>query len=248
VIFPSTRHREGVRAQCGLGVVNMGHAWSVRCARLALKTPFVALWLIDDSISLPSVLCGGTLVADHAIDEVFIGPDDHPARRAVLVGHQERPEPSDALLLHALRPGARRTLKAGLWMAARLPVDDTPALETGEATTGGVRPTAAQWERYFDEDPGTPPLMLNLLSYRDKAAYQRYSRVAVRYVLAGGGEIVLMRPVARGPDGTRPWDEVAIVRYPSRAAFGHMTSRQGYQDAIPHRDEGLERTALFVLR
>lgn len=107
-------------------------------------------------------------------------------------------------------------------------------------------------------------VMVNLLTYREtaayeegraeakeklsgRAAYQRYGATALRCVLEAGGSIVwggqqLM--VAVGDKGDE-WDEVVCVRYPSRAAFLAMTDRPDYRAALYHRDAGLERTALL---
>jgi len=107
-------------------------------------------------------------------------------------------------------------------------------------------------------------VMVNLLTYREmaayeearaeakeklsgRAAYQRYGATALRCVLEAGGSIVwggqqLM--VAVGDKGD-DWDEVVCVRYPSRAAFLAMIDRPDYRAALYHRDAGLERTALL---
>lgn len=107
-------------------------------------------------------------------------------------------------------------------------------------------------------------VMVNLLTYREKAAYeedrteakenlsgraayQRYGATALRCVLEAGGSIAwggqqLM--VAVG-DKNDEWDEVVCVRYPSRAAFLAMIERPDYRAALYHRDAGLERTALL---
>jgi uncharacterized protein (DUF1330 family) len=107
-------------------------------------------------------------------------------------------------------------------------------------------------------------VMVNLLTYREKAAYegdrteakenlsgraayQRYGATALRCVLEAGGSIAWggqQLLVAVG-DKNDEWDEVVCVRYPSRAAFLAMIERPDYRAALYHRDAGLERTALL---
>ena len=47
-------------------------------------------------------------------------------------------------------------------------------------------------------------------------------------------------------DNTRPdWDEVLVVRYPSRRHFLAMMADATYREALRHRYAGLERTVLL---
>jgi uncharacterized protein (DUF1330 family) len=107
-------------------------------------------------------------------------------------------------------------------------------------------------------------VMVNLLRYRDKAAYeaqrpeakenlsgraayQRYGATALRCVLEAGGSLAWGgqqdMAVIGGKDDE--WDEVVCVRYPSRRAFLDMIARADYRAALYHRDAGLERTVLL---
>jgi len=107
-------------------------------------------------------------------------------------------------------------------------------------------------------------VMVNLLRYRERAAYeegraeakqnlsgraayQKYGATALACVLEAGGSIVWggqQQMVAVG-DKDDEWDEVVCVRYPSRAAFLEMIDRADYRAALYHRDAGLERTSLL---
>ena len=115
---------------------------------------------------------------------------------------------------------------------------------------------------------GVPFFMLNLLRFRERADYgdradvapssgreayhQRYvpafgkiaARVAgdgIRVSWLGG---VLARVV--GPTDER-WDEIAIVEYPSFAAFRRVTERPEYEaEAAPHRTAALEDWRLIA--
>ena len=127
-----------------------------------------------------------------------------------------------------------------------------------------VNPTPEQLKALADEGPEGAIVMVNLLKYREKAAYdagrpeakenlsgreayQRYGATAVKHVTAIGGGIQWGGPqkliVVGGPE--HDWDDVVCVRYPSREAFLKMISDPDYRAAAYHRDAGLERTALL---
>lgn len=125
-------------------------------------------------------------------------------------------------------------------------------------------PSPEQLQALAENEHDGAIVMVNLLTYREtaayeedraeakeklsgRAAYQRYGATALRCVLEAGGSIAwggqqLM--VAVG-DKNDEWDEVVCVRYPSRAAFLAMIDRPDYRAALYHRDAGLERTALL---
>ncbi len=44
------------------------------------------------------------------------------------------------------------------------------------------------------------------------------------------------------------WEQVVIVKYPSRAAFLDMFQDPEYLQALPYRDEGLDATLLYAFR
>jgi uncharacterized protein (DUF1330 family) len=127
-----------------------------------------------------------------------------------------------------------------------------------------VNPTPEQIQALVEHGPEGPIVMVNLLKYRAKAAYdasrseakeglsgreayQRYGAVAVKHVTASGGGIVWggtqKLVVVGGPE--HEWDDVVCVRYPSRQAFLKMVSDPDYRAAAYHREAGLERTALL---
>ena len=130
-----------------------------------------------------------------------------------------------------------------------------------------IMPTAAQMQAMVETGPEGPIVMVNLLKYRDRAAYgperaeagenltgreayQRYGATAFRCVSARGGSIAWMGPQALvfvgGPE--QEWDDIVCVRYPSRRKFLEMVSDPGYLAATYHRDAGLERTALLCCK
>ncbi len=76
-----------------------------------------------------------------------------------------------------------------------------------------------------------PVTMLNLMRFRDRSrdgkgsgwdAYLRYSALSIKLIKGVGGTIVWTgeaQAVALGVPEAHRWDYVALVRYPSRAAF-----------------------------
>ena len=99
------------------------------------------------------------------------------------------------------------------------------------------------------EDPGGPVVMLNLLRFAPagRESYQRYvdaiqDGIAQRYglevtYLGDGGSALVAE------DG-QAWDMVALVRYPSRAAFADMVRDPRYRAIACLRTEALLESVL----
>lgn len=80
-------------------------------------------------------------------------------------------------------------------------------------------------------------------------AYRDYSDRVVKMVEARGGKVIWTgRPenVLIGDGEKDDWDLVALVSYPSRAAFIDMVTSSSYQEAHTHRERGLDRTVLLA--
>jgi hypothetical protein len=131
-----------------------------------------------------------------------------------------------------------------------------------------VNPTAAQiqaLQKIAGSDADGPLVMLNLNTYRERAAYdgdppggataevsgrsayERYGQVALRVLGQVGGEIMWHAAATLtviGDDGDG-CDEVIAVRYPSAAAFLELALDPDIMAALPHRDAGLERAKLI---
>ena len=100
-------------------------------------------------------------------------------------------------------------------------------------------------------DRSAPVAMLNLMRFHARSldgdgsgwdAYLRYSAVTVPMIKARGGTLLWTgeaRAVALGPQAGNDWDFVALVYYPSVAAFLDMMTSQAYEtEADPHRRNG----------
>jgi len=100
-------------------------------------------------------------------------------------------------------------------------------------------------------DRDAPVVMLNLMRFRERSldgdgsgwdAYLRYSALTVPMIKARGGTLLWTgkaRAVALGrPDGNQ-WDYVALVYYPTVAAFVDMMTSAQYENACDlHRRNG----------
>lgn len=114
-----------------------------------------------------------------------------------------------------------------------------------------IEPTREQIEALAASPDRGPVTMLNLLAFREggREHYRAYAAVAQRAVREVGGSVVLVGKAAApfiGPSGER-WDEVLIVRYPSREAFLKMLSLDYYREALVHRRNALLRTRLIPI-
>jgi len=100
-------------------------------------------------------------------------------------------------------------------------------------------------------DAHAPVVMLNLMRFHARScdgngsgwdAYLRYSAITVPMIKARGGTLLWTgeaKAVALGAHDGNDWDFVALVFYPSVAAFLNMMTSEAYErDADPHRLDG----------
>jgi len=100
-------------------------------------------------------------------------------------------------------------------------------------------------------DRQQPVVMVNLMRFRDHSldgdgsgwdAYLRYSALTVPMIKARGGTLLWTgeaKTVALGEAQGNQWDYVALVHYPSVAAFIDMMTSADYENlSDPHRRNG----------
>ena len=104
-----------------------------------------------------------------------------------------------------------------------------------------------------------PVTMLNLMRFRERSldgngsgwdAYLRYSALAIKLIKARGGTIIWTgnaEAVALGEADRHRWDYVALVRYPSRAAFIDMMTSADYAAANVERENGCADHAIVAV-
>ncbi len=115
---------------------------------------------------------------------------------------------------------------------------------------------------FVTQNPDEPVAMVNLLAFREEAAYppesgeaacsgreayMRYAQVAQAEVEKLGGKIIFMAGSSyKTLIGSGDWDDVAVVIYPSRRAFAEMGQViAANKKARQHRIAGLARTVLI---
>lgn len=123
-----------------------------------------------------------------------------------------------------------------------------------------TEPLTAEQLRVLASLPADKPVvMLNLLRFRDQAAYgdtleacsgreayKRYSQTSLQTIAAVGGSVIFSGKAQESliaPHG-ETWHQVFLVRYPSVAAFRSMLSMPQYQASIRHRTAALEDSRL----
>jgi len=125
-----------------------------------------------------------------------------------------------------------------------------------------IDPQREQFEAFKELPRDVPVMMLNLLRFRDRAAYEdkREATGAEAYAEYGresgpifrrvGGEIIWRgqpEVMLIGPADKR-WDMIFVAQYPTAGAFLEMVTDSDYQIAVKHRraavlDSRLIRTA-----
>lgn len=106
-----------------------------------------------------------------------------------------------------------------------------------------------------------PVVMLNLMRFRARSrdgdgsgwdAYRRYSALTVPMIKARGGTLLWTgdgTTVALGEQAQGRWDYVALVYYPSAAAFIDMMTSKDYEDTCDaHRINGCEDHLIICTR
>jgi uncharacterized protein (DUF1330 family) len=110
-------------------------------------------------------------------------------------------------------------------------------------------------------DPQAPVVMVNLMRFRAHAldgngsgwgAYLRYSALTVPMIKARGGTLLWTgdaKAVALGEQAGNQWDYLALVYYPTVAAFiDMMTSEEYEQRCDPHRTNGCAEHVIIATR
>jgi len=120
-----------------------------------------------------------------------------------------------------------------------------------------VMPTSRERiEEMMETGPDGPIFMVNLLKFKERAeyedgresdltgyqAYQIYGRGVAQLLPKYGGEVFFMGDVTMLSLGQVEdlWDEVAIAKYPNRAALFEMTTSEEWLALAVHRSAGLE--------
>jgi uncharacterized protein (DUF1330 family) len=126
-----------------------------------------------------------------------------------------------------------------------------------------VYPTRERVEALMADTSGKPVAMLNLLAFRDRAAYpdgrstelsgreayEMYAAAMQRLVEEHGGRFLFVGAVISPVIGDVEdmWDACAIVEYPSAAQFAKIATSPEVAEIGVHRAAGLEGQLLIRL-
>lgn len=123
--------------------------------------------------------------------------------------------------------------------------------------TNQVYPTEpVHREKLMEPGPKGPIVMVNLLKFKDKAAYrdgrqthlsgkeayQIYGEGVSRYIGKVGGRILFAGDVSHLSLGLVEdlWDAVILAEYPNRGAMVAMGTSEEFQELAMHREAGLQ--------
>jgi uncharacterized protein (DUF1330 family) len=114
-----------------------------------------------------------------------------------------------------------------------------------------IDPTAAELERFLQDDTGRPLVMVQLLRFTEggRELYLQYSAAVQPLLLALGGTVLYggecKQPLV-APEGGA-WDAVAIIRYPNRAAYASLLADPAYQAAVNLRRKALREAMMLPM-
>ena len=119
-----------------------------------------------------------------------------------------------------------------------------------------LSPNKEQMKGFLEGDDATPIYMVNLLKFKEKAAYEDGRETSLTgaeaYAIYGaevqahlakvGGKGIFSGKVSRLMLGEVEdlWDMVAIATYPSKKAMLTMITDPDYMESAKHRSAGLE--------
>jgi uncharacterized protein (DUF1330 family) len=125
--------------------------------------------------------------------------------------------------------------------------------------SNNIDPRREQFDAFKELPRDEPVMMLNLVLFREKAAYEDgreatgaeayaayskasgpiFRRVGGEIIWRGKPEIVVIGPKEEG------WDEIFIAHYPSASAFLEMVTDPEYRIAVKHRQAAVEDSRLI---
>ena len=122
-----------------------------------------------------------------------------------------------------------------------------------------IDPRREQFDVFKELPRDEPVMMLNLLRFREKAAYEdgreatgaeayaAYSKASGPIFRRVGGEIIWRGDPAVVVIGPKDeyWDEIFIARYLTASAFLEMVTDPEYRVAVKHRQAAVEDSRLI---
>jgi len=116
---------------------------------------------------------------------------------------------------------------------------------------GIVNPTGEQMKAFAELQDEGPIFMINLLKFKPdggRESYQTYGQKFSEMMMPKGVEVIYRGNAVMSVIGEEEWDEVIVVKYPSKAAFIEMTVDAAYQEISKHRTAGIEDSRLVLTK
>lgn len=116
---------------------------------------------------------------------------------------------------------------------------------------GILAPTEEQLGKMAKLTDECPLVMVNLLKFNSEGgeeAYRIYSERFMAIMEPLGVEVVFRGDCMMTAIGEDEWDEVIVVKYPSRDAFDEMERNPAYQEAFQYRTDALLDSRLFITK
>lgn len=139
---------------------------------------------------------------------------------------------------------------SALIICAGCSASTTTADPPADVYPGSVRLDSLRRHPQFESQPF---VMANLLRFSGPEGrtqyFQNYAPRALQLIQAGGGEVVwagaTQQVLVPGIGG--PWDQLILVRWPSRRAFLRMLESAEYAALRNVRDEALAETMMLLM-
>jgi uncharacterized protein (DUF1330 family) len=226
-----------------------------------------ARWLADLDAAVQAA--GGRRSYRGAVDAVLTDPtlaldellvDEFPSRELAaeslrLASPHAVQALADAFVL-AARPRRLPGLAlraAGLWLRLRHGSRaKAPGPLPPDSGIRAIDPPTQEFGAFLAKEPERVLYVLNLNQHSDRREYAQYGRNTLPQLLRRSAGPVFAADALPAVVGAashplaQPWDEVLLVRYPSRAAMLDMLRDPEYQRGLPHRERGLARAGLIA--
>ena len=163
--------------------------------------------------------------------------------------------------LEASRVGMGTTIAPVLDRIEDHPIQETAAkvAKLPRPSYGAINDTQLERMRSLSPDEDREFLMVNLIKYRTKAKYADGRKTELtgeqanalyapfEFLAQIGAEVAFVGRVTDQKGKTEPrWDQIGIVRYPSRAKFFEMVTSPAFQERAVHKDAGLEFSQVLL--
>jgi uncharacterized protein (DUF1330 family) len=114
-----------------------------------------------------------------------------------------------------------------------------------------LTPTPEQFKAFAELQDEGPIVMVNLLRFKPEGgreSYRLYAEKFVEMMVPKGVELLYLGTAVMSLIGEEEWDEVIVVKYPSRDSFVEMAMNEDYQEISKHRTEGLLDSRLILTK